>query len=436
MSNTSRAIPDQSSLDGADVVISSAADTSAEVDGHVVVGADSGADRARPRVIRPTVSHVINAGVVALFVLLAWQLRVAFFPIVPDDYIVWLKPWWDFIVANGGYRALGYEFSNYNMPYLYILTFLTSQSWDPLLAMKMASTVADFLMGLAVGGLVLHATGSRRRAAMAGLATLFVPTVVVNSAWLAQCDAMYVVFLILGLWAFSAGRAFWGASLFGIALAFKLQAVFFFPILLIRVLRREAPVSSLLWTGAVFVACDLPAWLAGRPFLDLMSIYVDQAGYFKQLNLSAPGVWAFVPATKGFEELYQGGLVLAVAATLALVYVAVTALGELTPSRFMRLALVVGIAVPFLLPSMHERYFFGADVLSVAVALIEPRKLWAVPLLVQFGSFSGYQAYLFSAGDLKLGAVAMLAALIITALSLRPESVSPRPVREWVPQRG
>ena len=56
-------------------------------------------------------------------------------------------------------------------------------------------------------------------------------------------------------------------------------------------------------------------------------------------------------------------------------------------------ALLVCVAVPFLLPHMHDRYFFIADVLSVAFAFVCVR-LVHVPVCVSFGSLMGYHAYL------------------------------------------
>ena len=86
-----------------------------------------------------------------------------------------------------------------------------------------------------------------------------------------------------------------------------------------------------------------------------------------------------------------------------------------TIPRVVLLATLFAILVPFFLPAMHERYFYLADALSVVAAFYFPRRLWPVPLLVQFASFLSYTPFLFgrTAVDLKWLALAMLVALVL-----------------------
>ena len=64
----------------------------------------------------------------------------------------------------------------------------------------------------------------------------------------------------------------------------------------------------------------------------------------------------------------------------------------------------------FFLPRMHERYFYLADILSVALAAYD-KKAAPVCALAVFASFSCYWETLFS---LPVCALMMLAALILT----------------------
>ena len=77
-------------------------------------------------------------------------------------------------------------------------------------------------------------------------------------------------------------------------------------------------------------------------------------------------------------------------------------------------ALLLSLGIPFILPHMHDRYFFMADVLSLGFAVVFP-KLFIVPVLVQFGSLLGYHAYLKLQFLLPMrdGATALLLALVI-----------------------
>ena len=59
------------------------------------------------------------------------------------------------------------------------------------------------------------------------------------------------------------------------------------------------------------------------------------------------------------------------------------------PAELMRHNLLVAAlsaaAMPYVLPRMHDRYFFIADLLSLAVAFVYPR-YWLAAVLFQIGS--------------------------------------------------
>ena len=62
-------------------------------------------------------------------------------------------------------------------------------------------------------------------------------------------------------------------------------------------------------------------------------------------------------------------------------------------SAIIALALLFALGIPFLLPHMHDRYFYAADILSVVLAYAIPA-LWLAAPLTQFASLLGYHAYL------------------------------------------
>ena len=65
----------------------------------------------------------------------------------------------------------------------------------------------------------------------------------------------------------------------------------------------------------------------------------------------------------------------------------------LNDRAILALCLLFAIGIPFLLPHMHERYFYGADILSLVLAFSVP-VYFPVAILVQFASLLGYHAYL------------------------------------------
>jgi Gpi18-like mannosyltransferase len=50
--------------------------------------------------------------------------------------------------------------------------------------------------------------------------------------------------------------------------------------------------------------------------------------------------------------------------------------------------------IPFFLPKMHERYFFPADVISIAFAFYFPQ-FFFIPIMMSAVSFLSYEPYLF-----------------------------------------
>jgi Gpi18-like mannosyltransferase len=100
---------------------------------------------------------------------------------------------------------------------------------------------------------------------------------------------------------------------------------------------------------------------------------------------------------------------------------------RLTRSLVLELALISVMLLPFLLPKMHERYFYMADLLSIIVGFYQP-SFFFVPLLMIAISFFAYQPALFGVEPvpialLALGVLVMLVLLNRHALSrLFPQS--------------
>ena len=98
------------------------------------------------------------------------------------------------------------------------------------------------------------------------------------------------------------------------------------------------------------------------------------------------------------------------------------------------LATASTLLVPFVLPRMHDRYFFAADVLSIVLAFVVPR-LIPVAVLVQLASFFAYLPYLFDVEPVPLRYVALgeLAAIALLLTWIGREIATDRPAPEAAP---
>ncbi|MBL1105862.1 DUF2029 domain-containing protein [Streptomyces sp. 5-8] len=353
-------------------------------------------------------------------VVMALLVRTFLLPSDAYDYDNFLEPWYRHIASHGGFHALADTgFSDYNVPYLYLLAALTHLPLPALAGIKWMSVLFEPVLAYYTFRIVSLFRPSPSWAALGSAAVvLFLPTVVTNGAWLAQCDAIYVAFLTGGIHHLLRHRPWWACAFFGIALAFKIQAVFLFPFLLVLVLVGRVPWRCLLAVPAAYLALDVPALALGADPGWLLTVYARQTGEYQSLTLYAPSVYQFVSVPGDTGAVRTAGVLVAGALVSLLAGLAVWSLrrgragtrdsgqaalrcgpsgrdsgpaaGGLTDTRILLLAACTSIVVPFLLPSMHERYFYAAEVLTVVTAFRLPRQLWYAPVLVQLASFGSY----------------------------------------------
>jgi Gpi18-like mannosyltransferase len=251
----------------------------------------------------------------------------------------------------------------------------------------------------------------------AALAVLFAPTVIANSAFWGQVDSMHTAGILACIYFLLKRQNFWAVLAFAVALTIKLQSIFLAPLLLALFLRGQISWKTFLLVPAVLFISVVPAWIAGRPLLDLLSIYLNQASEFELLTMNAASIYTWVPGTKQvFDILYLPGLIMGATAAFLLVAVIYKGPGRITPPLLLELALLTMLVLPFFLPKMHDRYFFPADIISVAFALYYPQFFY-VPLVVIGASSLSYLPYLFEVEPVPLPLLTMLLLMVICVLT-------------------
>ncbi len=331
------------------------------------------------------------------------------------DYQTYLSPWFDHIRSHGGFAALRDAFSNYNVLYLYLLALGAHLPLPKIYAIKAVSIAFDYVGAWAVYRLVARRHGPTVAPVLAALVLLCLPTVVANSALWGQSDMTYGSACLVALYLVMVGRPGWACAAFGLAISFKLQAIFLVPVFAVLVARRLVPARALGWVPVVYLMSVLPAWLLGRPLGELLGIYRAQIETGTVLSANAPNVYQWWPGA-AFGLWFPIGLVVALAAvavgTACLVRSRVWSEGRLVES-----AMLFAVLTPFLLPKMHERYFFLADIISVVYAWYVPRG-WLVSVLVVSSSALAYVPFLAGPGwvDLRVPASSMAVALALVGL--------------------
>ena len=342
------------------------------------------------------------------------------------DYQDFLAQWAAYYRDNGGFAALGNRVGNYNLPYLYFLAAFSYVGIDDLILIKWLSIVFDVVLAWAAMKLVGLFTGSEMKRLAAFFLVLFLPTVVLNGSYWGQCDSIYAAFAVLSLYYALSGRPAAGMCCIAVSFAFKLQAVFIMPIFVVLLIAGRVRLRHFLLFPLTYLALMLPAVLAGYPLLDTITLYFDQMGTVGDaLNYNSSSIFAFSTYETNAALAGRLGILAAFALMLAVFAWAWSQRRRLNNRALLGMAVVLALGIPFLLPHMHERYFFLADILTLCLAAAAPEYL-LLPALTQFGSLLGYHAYLRMEFLLPMKYGAMALALVLagsvayTAARLRP----------------
>lgn len=327
----------------------------------------------------------------ALGIIFAVFIRWICIPNKSVDYKYFLAPWYDFIASHGGFSALKYGFADYTPPYLYwILIAATLLSGLPkILGIKLFAMSMDFVCAFFTYKIVKLKYPAGKMAIFAFLAVILSPTVIYNSSLWGQCDVIYTTGLVACVYFLSIYKQIPALISFGVAVSFKLQAMFLAPLLLIMVLKKRISWYFLPIVPLVYIVLMLPAWFAGRPMPDLLLVYFNQANKYKELAKGSPNLYQWIP-NDFYNIVVPIGLASTVAAMLLLAYLVVFKNKlEITQDRLIHLATISVLFMPYILPKMHERYFYPADILSIIFAFYFPQYRW-VAISVQLASFFGY----------------------------------------------
>ena len=356
--------------------------------------------------------------ILGLYVL-AIYLRYTLFSLHTSDYDADFSGWYDFIQSHGGFAALKYNFSNYNVSYFYLLTLGTYLPVPKMSMIKVIPVCFDTVMALFIYLIVRLKYQRSYLPIIASLVILFTPTVFIMSGYWGQFESIYASLAIGGLYFFFRKEPLWACVFFGLAVSFKPQPIFLFPLLFVLVITGELPKKYILIIPLVYLMTVLPACLIGRGFIDVLTTYRSRADNPGQLlTLNAPTIFQWLP-TGPFAPWDTAGFILALSAVGIIGLVVLTSRRRITNEIMLKVALVFVLLVPFLMPEMHERYFYLADIISFIYAFYFP-KYFYVAILVELSSLMSYSPYLEGSAviDLKYIALLLLGVIILTILDL------------------
>jgi Gpi18-like mannosyltransferase len=336
------------------------------------------------------------------------------------DMKVFYLPWFDHIVAYGRWNSLEASFANYSPPYIYFLSLISflNRVLSPTVLIKLVNL--PFVLG--AGWLafdICRALKVPKTTSLAVSALLMVsPEVWTNGLRWGQADIMYTFFLLAFYRLVIAGKPVLALALFGTAIAFKLQSIFVGPALFALLLTEEIQLWQFFAVPAAYLAWMVPAALAGRPWKQLLFVYLDQYQAPSRLGMHLPNPLFMLQDSIPLR--YVGAatwisLLLASATSLYVVWIYFSRPKMRGPVGLLTMMALCPLIEAYLLPKMHDRYFFAGDAFVILLIAVRPA-MWFPALLLQTSAYIVYRQFLL---DLPLyERHPMVAPFLMTTLAI------------------
>ena len=313
------------------------------------------------------------------------SLLVRYFclPYLSDDMTGYLIPWYDQIGQLGGFKALNVQVGNYNVLYQTIIAMLTYLPGSVVVKYKIVSIFFDYVASVGVFLLIYDKDKKNTKflALLGAIIAVFSPIVFLNSSAWGQCDSIYTSFVILSLVAYKKDKNALSMIFFGLTFAFKLQAIFFLPFFLFEWFRKKSfSVLNFLLIPLTMIVVCIPAYINGRGFWGFISPYYYQTGSCDKMSFNYQSFWTIISGTSEKRHEYIAAMkVPAVLITFLILFSIMTWLiyrkKELNDRTSLYLAIILAFTCVEFLPGMHERYGYGVEILSIALAFKDKRTI-------------------------------------------------------------
>lgn len=376
------------------------------------------------------IDYLINKKVYIFFLLItlfAILIRLSVFGYnKTDDYITFLHPWYEQIKKYGGLSALKYQVGNYSITYQFLIALFSYLPGKDIFWYKVLSAFFDFVLAISAGILCqqISEKNSMKSFMFAYASILFLPTVIFNSSLWAQCDSIYISFILISIINLLDGHYKSSFAVLGIALAFKLQTVFIFPFfILVYAIKKKFSFVNFLITGITFYFFCIPGFIYGRSFLDPIKIYMNQSDSMPNINVGYPnfsGLFGVLSIKQ--EQLWELHHFL-LFFTLAVLCTGLMIVFEYEKNfnnlEMLNLALWTNWTCVMFLPNMHDRYGFLVDLLLVIITIATKSKLMTILATISLiNSLIVYCDYIFGL-NYYLIELSYISIIIYTIFSIR-----------------
>jgi len=369
----------------------------------------------------------------AIFTITSLVLRICVFNFQSPDYLQFLHGWCEQISYNGGFSnfgaIVGYD---YTMPYLYILTsisYLSPEYW--VYGIKAVSILFDFILAIFVGLICEKITKNKVVFLVSYALTLLLPNVFLNSAIWGQCDVMFSSFIVMAIYFFICGKNRIAMLAYGVSFCLKIQAIFFLPVILLLMANKKVNLFYVIYSFLAILILNIPAFCMGIGFnRAIIEPILTQTSEYKSLSCNAVNLYLLIDKMAHYgmyedepnyfyKEWFASAILAFAIGVVVLAFVIIyRKKGKITPKRLVLISYFFAMLVPYVLPHMHERYWFLSDALAVLFIFCYYKHFY-IAFLSCYPSFRICLNYLFDTGgggDLNriVLVLMMLLAIILT----------------------
>lgn len=337
-------------------------------------------------------------------------IRVSLYPWQSSDYLVHLEKWF-LAYKNNIFETLKSPVGDYTAMYNYILAFLSLIGDNSLYLIKSISVIFDFI-GAIFFSKIIRKICNENVSYLAYAIFLCLPTVILNSSAWAQCDVIYVTFILISFYQLLNEKESAALFFYSISLSLKLQAIFFLPFYLFLGVKKKIKFRCFLWIPIVYILSIIPMLCLGRPLISCVKTYLVQMSEYNNLVYAAPTIYTFWDID-GLTLLVRTGVLYCVLIVGSLCYYCYEKVNVNASKELLKFSTLLVLIIPFLLPKMHDRYFILADIFTALCTIVD-RKYFISFIITCGCSTIVYIQFLFGSAyvDLRILTVLMLIGIV------------------------
>lgn len=326
------------------------------------------------------------------------------------DYTMFLSKWCEYLKSNGGFKAIVSIEADYNAVYLYFLAFFTYLPIKYLYSIKILSIIFDFVMALGAYLITYEFYKDDENVkvyqTLSFAAVLFMPTVILNSSFWAQCDSIYAAFVVFSLYFMLKKKYNTSFILYAVAITFKLQAIFLLPVYgLLYLKNKEFSIFKFLWIPIVNFLLYIPAIILGKPISSVFDAYFTQVNnYDYKTVFGYPNIYNFFPLDAVY--LIKPGIIFTMCFLVVVALIVLYTRKKINNEDIIELSIGIIFLVTYFLPKMHERYAFVAEVLVVIYFIISKKNQNAT-MIAMLVALATYGAGLMGLPDFVVTIIAL-----------------------------